>query len=391
VIPILAAAVVSVAQQPADRWAPVAEVIEAAIADRAFPGAVLAVGRRDTVLLLRAFGTMGYRGQGAQTHRRTDAQVEAAVETTTVYDLASLTKVVGLTTAIMMVVDEARLDLDAPVGRYLTAFGRAHGEAITVRHLLTHSSGLPAWKPYWQTARSRREVFALAAREPLEYPTGTRVLYSDVGAIVLTEVVERLTGERLDRWLRRRLFEPLGMASTRFLPPRSWLPRIAPTEVDTTWRRRLVHGTVHDENAHAMSGVSGHAGLFGTAGDLVRFAQMMLRGCRIEGSGDRGIGSGQLVRPATIAEFTRVQNPALSHRALGWETPNGENSAGTRLSARAYGHTGFTGTMLWIDPAQDLFVVLLTNRVHPTRDNTRIFAVRRQVMDAVVAAAREPD
>jgi CubicO group peptidase (beta-lactamase class C family) len=248
-------------------------------------------------------------------------------------------------------------------------------------------------------------MFDLAAREPQDYEPCTKMIYSDLGAITLTEMVETLTGERLDRYLRRRLFEPLGMRDTRFNPPRTWRARIAPTEYDTTWRHRLVHGTVHDENAAAMGGVSGHAGLFGTAPDLVRFAQMMLggglypssrarsrtlvrgaRGSGASGAASEGDPDIRFVAESTLAAFTRVQEPQLSHRALGWETPNGQNSAGSRLSARAFGHTGFTGTSIWMDPEQDLFVILLTNRVYPTRENTQVFAVRRAVADVAVEA-----
>ncbi len=390
---LIAALAVTAQQDSMDRWAPLAHAVEEAIASRAFPGAVVAVGRRDTVLYLHAFGRTAY-GQGR------------AVTNRTVYDVASLTKVVGLTTAVMMLHEDGRLDLSAPVRGYVQLFGYAHDSTITIRHLLTHSSGLPAWRPYWQRARSRDEVVDAAAAEPLEYPTGTRTVYSDVGAINLTRAVEVLTGERLDRYLARRLFEPLGMRDTRFNPPRSWRSRIAPTEVDTTYRHRLVHAEVHDENAFAMGGVSGHAGLFSTAEDLTRFAQMMLgsgvfpssrAGARALVPGRRAPGMSaadserghdiQFVRAETIAEFTRRQQPELSHRALGWETPNGENSAGTRLSVRAFGHTGFTGVSLWIDPELDLFVILLTNRVHPTRENTQIVQVRRQVADLAVAAA----
>ncbi len=390
-------AAVLVTQDPADRWATLARTVESAIEARAFPGAVVAIGRRDTVLYLRGFGHLTYEGRGTRGEGRgTTAPVPVTVRT--VYDLASLTKVVGLTTAIMMLVDEGCVDLDAPARGYVQMFGYAHGPEVTVRRLLTHSGGLAAWKPLFQQSRDRRTIMDLAEREPEEYPPGTRMVYSDLGAITLTDMVETLTGERLDRHLKRRLFEPLGMRDTRFNPPRSWRSRIAPTEVDTTWRHRLVHGTVHDENAAAMGGVSGHAGLFGTAPDLVLFAQMMLgggargegrgtreeRGTRREERGDDGI---RIVRPETVAEFTRVQEPALSHRALGWETPNGQNSAGSRLSARAFGHTGFTGTSIWMDPEQDLFVILLTNRVHPTRENTQVFAVRRAVADLAVEIA----
>ena len=411
--------VLALMQQPdSAHFAPIARYLEESVQRGAFPGAVVAVGRRDTVLYLHAVGRTTYAG-GRE------------VATSTVYDLASLTKVVGLTTAIMMLVEEGRVNLDAPVRSYVQMFGYAHDSTITVRHLLTHSSGLPAWRPYWQqvrtgaqghrgdtgtaaqtrpgTARQREAVFDLAAREPLEYATGTRMIYSDVGAINLTRMVEALTGERLDRFLARRLFEPLGMRTARFLPPTTWRPRIAPTEVDTTYRHRLVHGQVHDENAFAMSGLSGHAGLFGSAEDLARFAQMMLRGGTMpssrarsrdlvhgaRGSGFQGSASERdpdirLVQDSTIAAFTRVQEPALSQRALGWETPSGQNSAGSRLTPRAFGHTGFTGVAIWIDPGQDLFVVLLTNRVHPTRENTLVFEVRRRVADLASELAATP-
>jgi CubicO group peptidase (beta-lactamase class C family) len=382
---LLSFALAMTMQDTTDRWAPLARVIEAGIAERAFPGAVVAIGRRDTVLYLRAFGQMTYGEDGSEGSKGSKGSEVSVVSTRTVYDLASLTKVVGLTTAIMMLVDEGKVDLDAPVSRYVPEFGATHDSTITVRRLLTHSSGLPAWRPMYQTARDRRGMFALAEAEPLEYPTGTRMVYSDLGAITLTDMVERITGQRIDRFLEARLFRPLGMRDTRYGPPRSWRSRIAPTEVDTTWRHRLVHGEVHDENAAKMDGVSGHAGLFGTAPDLVRFAQMVLAG-----SGEQGAGSvqPQLVRPETVREFTRRQDAALSSRALGWDTPSENSSAGSRMSARAFGHTGFTGTSMWMDPEQDLFVILLTNRVHPTRENAGIHAVRRAVADAAVEGAQ---
>ncbi|MDP3774941.1 MAG: serine hydrolase domain-containing protein [Gemmatimonadales bacterium] len=380
-------AMVAASQDTSGRWLPLTRGLEEAVQRRAFPGAVVAVGRRDTVLYLRAFGHLDYE------HR-------APVTTRTVYDLASLTKVVGLTTAIMMLVENGRVDLDAPVRGYVQLFGYTHDSTITVRHLLTHSSGLPAWKPYFQQAGTRGDIFDRAAHEPIENPTGTRMVYSDVGAIILTNMVETMTGERLDRYVQRLLFQPLGMRHMRYRPPPSWLPRIAPTEMDTTYRHRLVHGVVHDENAYAMGGVSGHAGLFGTAPDLVRFAQMMLRGGTFpssrassralvmgaHGPGFAGAASERdveigFVRAETIAAFTRRQDSAFSSRALGWDTPDGLNSAGTRLGPHAFGHTGFTGTSIWMDPDQDLFVILLTNRVHPTRENTQIFEVRRRVAD----------
>jgi CubicO group peptidase (beta-lactamase class C family) len=366
-------------------WAPLQRLLESCVARQAFPGAVVAVGRHDTVLYLRAFGHLDY------THGR-------RVTPRTVYDLASLTKVVGLTTAMMQLVAAGKVALDTPAVRYVPAF---HDRAVTVRQLLTHSSGLPAWKPLWQQVHSRTEMFALVDAEPLDQPPGTRTVYSDLGAMVLTQVVENVTGERLDRYLQARVFRPLGMRDTRFLPPASWRSRIAPTEMDTAYRHRLLRGEVHDENAAAMGGISGHAGLFGTAPDLVRFAQFLLRTLRGGGSSGRArpAGSraasgahprGAVVDSATVAMFTAVQNPALSSRALGWDTPGEGSSAGARLTPRAFGHTGFTGTSIWIDPGQDLFIVLLTNRVHPTRQNEQILAVRPRVADLAVEAAGPP-
>ena len=376
---LLLAATLLVSAQDSARWAPLARVIDSALASRAFPGAVVAVGRHDSVLYLKAFGHLEYESR-------------EPVQTSTIYDIASLTKVVGLTTAMMQLVAQQRVELDSPAARYVPPF---HDRSVTVRQLLTHSSGLPAFKQWWTRVHSRDDMFALADAEPLEAPPGTRMVYSDIGALVMTQIVEYVSGEKLDAWLDARLFRPLGMADTRFNPPPSLLPRIAPTEMDNNWRHGMVRGQVHDENAASMGGVSGHAGMFSTAPDLARFAQMML-GCfavaprTSHGSSDarRTTHDARVVDCETVRMFTTVQQPGFSSRALGWDTPSGTSSAGSLMSAQAFGHTGFTGTSMWMDPAQDLFVILLTNRVHPTRENTQIFAVRRAVADAAVAASR---
>jgi CubicO group peptidase (beta-lactamase class C family) len=296
-----------------------------------------------------------------------------------VYDLASLIKVIGLTTACLMLVSEGKLDLDAPVQRYVPAFRGPGKERVTIRHLLTHSSGLPAWRPLYIEATTRATAFALADTTALLRQAGDTFVYSDIGAIVLTQVVEAITSERLDGYLDARVFRPLQMPSTRFLPPSAWRDRIAPTE--RSQDGTIIRGTVHDENAWKLGGVSGHAGLFSSAGDLARFAQWLL-----EQRGRPGVSRPQL--PAELVlEFTRRQNlPPGSSRALGWDTPSENSSAGTKLGARAFGHTGFTGTSIWIDPDQDLFIILLTNRVHPTRENSRIARVRPRVADLVVGA-----
>jgi CubicO group peptidase (beta-lactamase class C family) len=338
----------------------------------AFPGAVVAVGRHGELALLAAVGHYG----------QDDPR---PVEPGTIYDLASVTKVVGLTTACLILVSEGRLDLDAPVRRYVPAFRGGARDGVTIRHLLTHAAGLPAWAPLFREATSRRGVFAIVDTTTLLRAPGDTFVYSDLGAILLTQVVERITGERIDRYLAERVFAPLGMATTRYLPPASWRPFIAPTEHDTVFRHRVLRGEVHDENAGRMDGVSGHAGLFATAPDLVRYAWWML-------SQVRSTCSVLCVRSDVIRAFvTRQHLPPGSTRALGWDTPSdsGYSSAGQLLSRRSFGHTGFTGTSLWMDPERDLFVILLTNRVHPTRANARIGRVRARVADLVAEAVRE--
>ena len=338
-------------------------VLERGLAEKAYPGAIAVVGDRHEAIATVAVG-----------HQ--DWAASPKVDEYTIWDLASLTKVIGTTTALMQLWADHRVDLDAPVQRYLPEFVGPHKELVTVRHLLTHSSGLPGWRPLYKEATSPAEALRLLYQTPLDTLPGVRMVYSDLGAMLLGKIVERVSGEPLDVYLRRHVFAPLGMTSTMFKPPKRLLPRIAPTERDP-WRGRLVHGEVHDENAYFLGGVSGHAGLFSDAADLSRFARMYLEGGQLDGA--------RIVTPAAIDTFTRVQDSALSNRALGWEVPNGSNSAGHEMSNRAFGHTGFTGTSIWIDPARDLFVILLTNRVDPTRDNPRLGPVRVQLADAVVS------
>ena len=334
-------------------------ILARALADSAFPGAVAVVGLSDTVIV-RAVG-------------RLDAEDPAAPTIDeTLWDLASLTKVVATTSALMQLVSSGSVALDEPVRRYLPEWTAPGSEAVTVRHLLTHSGGLPAWRPLHKEAPdSPAAALALALSTPLDTVAGVRYVYSDVGAIVLGKLVERVSGMPLDVYLAQRLWAPLGMSRTSFKPAVSQRAFAAPTEYDP-WRQRKMRGEVHDENAYALGGVSGHAGLFSTGDDLARFARALLDG-RLPG-----------VSAATFREFTRRQDSTLSHRALGWETATGSNSAGSRMSARAFGHTGFTGTSLWVDPSHGVFVVLLTNRVNPTRENRRIGAVRVRLADAVL-------
>ena len=304
-----------------------------------------------------------------------DWAASPAADENTLWDMASLTKVVGMTSAIMQLSESGRVDLDAPVQRYVEEFRGPNKERVTVRQLLTHSSGLTAWRPLYKETTSPEEARALAIASALDTLPGIRMVYSDLGAIILGVIVERVSGERLDAYLARHVFGPLGMTSTQYRPPADVRMRIAPTEYDP-WRQRHLRGEVHDENAFSLGGVSGHAGLFSTGRDAARLARMYLNGGTLEGV--------RVVSPETIRRFTTVQDSMLSNRALGWETPNGVNSAGRLMKRPAFGHTGFTGTSIWVDPSRDLFVILLTNRVNPTRQNLRIGGVRTTLADAVV-------
>jgi CubicO group peptidase (beta-lactamase class C family) len=306
---------------------------------------------------------------------------------TTVYDLASLTKVVGLATAAMLAVDDARLELDAPVQRYIPAFTGPGKERVTVRMLLAHASGLPAWRPLNREVTTRSEAFALTDSTPLDSAPGAATVYSDLGAIVLTQAVESVYAERIDSLLERRVFQPLGMTTVRYLPPANDQERTAPTELDP-WRGRVLRGEVHDENASRMDGVSGHAGLFGSVTDLLTFAEWMIDGWN-EGSRERGSSVPPFPR-SLVQTFTRRQHLVPgSSRALGWDTPSPGGSAGALLSPRAFGHTGFTGTSLWIEPDHQVAIVLLSNRVNPTRDNPRWAPVRAGVADRVMTTLLE--
>jgi CubicO group peptidase (beta-lactamase class C family) len=357
-----------------DQLRPVFDLLDSSVTAGAFPGGVLAVGFRNQ-LVVRPFGKL-----------TRDAKAPP-VTADTIYDMASLTKVVVTTSSAMMLVQQKRLDLDAPVGRYLPEFLAAAKSdpnptwraRVTVRMLLLHDSGLPAHRDFYKEAKGYDAVLAKVFAEPLVHEPGTQVEYSDLGFIMLGEIIQRLTGETLEQFAKSHVFASLGMKDSLYNPPVSLRLRIAPTEFDADFRKRLLRGEVHDENAWAMGGISGNAGLFSTAGDVAAFAQMMLNG---------GIYAHHrlLTRPA-IEQFTQRQTVGDSARTLGWDVPTPPtSSAGHFFSPESFGHTGFTGTSLWIDPERQLFVVLLTNRVNPTRTNEQIRQVRPAVHDAIIQA-----
>jgi CubicO group peptidase (beta-lactamase class C family) len=301
------------------------------------------------------------------------------------YDIASLTKVVATTTLVAKLAEgdfPVPIDLDAKVERYLPEWaGGPQPEwrsRVTVRHLLTHTSGLPPFKEYWRTSKSKQDTLDKIFKEPLEYEPGTKEVYSDLGIILMAEIIERLTGKPLDVLAHEFIFAPLGMTNSMYNPPKKIWPTVAPTEMDNQYRHRQIQGEVHDENAAAIGGVSGHAGVFSTAPDLAAFCQMLLNG---------GVYAHQrILRRATIAEFTTPQQLSSGTRTLGWAAPTPGGSSGQFFGPHSFGHTGFTGTSIWVDPDKQVFVVFLTNRVYPTRENQKHIKVRPALHDAVMQA-----
>ncbi len=354
----------------AERLARIDRIMARAIKAGGFPGGVVVVGRRGATALEKGYGTLGYSNKTRVVPERT------------IYDLASLTKVVATTTAIMLLYDQGKVKLDDPVTTYLPAFGGGAKDDITIRLLLEHRSGLPAGKDLWRVAWTPDEARRSAIATPLECSPGSCVIYSDIGADVLGFVAEAVSGQRLDVFLQERVFDPLDMKETAFRPHWTLRERTAPTELNPP-RGYPLWGEVHDENAFALGGIAGHAGLFSTASDLAVFAQMMLNGGELNGI--------RIVADSTVALFT-ARTAAKGNRALGWDTCERDTSCGKHLSERAFGHTGFTGTSLWIDPDRNLFVILLTNRVHAARARrpSKVIAdIRADVADVAALSIRD--
>ena len=341
------------------------QVLEDAVAGHAFPAAVIEVGNTGQPLWRQAFGRLTFDPDAAP------------ASGDTIFDLASLTKVISTTPLVMQQFERGVLALDDPVSGHLAAWNGDDRAEVTLRDLLAHCSGLPSWRPYFRDIEGRAAYETAISAEPLEYPPRSRSVYSDLDFILLGFIVDgRLPlAERFALMLSQ-----MGIVEEiQFKPPSLWHARIAPTENDP-WRGRLLTGEVHDENAAALGGIAGHAGLFGTAAAVGSYARHLLQVLD---------GRSGVFRGATLEEFvTRRADVPASSRALGWDTMLPTSSCGTLMSARAFGHTGFTGTSLWIDPENDVYVVLLTNRVHPDRANDAIARVRRAVHDAVMGELR---
>jgi CubicO group peptidase (beta-lactamase class C family) len=343
-------------------------ILQQAAANQSFPCATAAVTHRGKLTALKAFGHFTYE----------DGSPPALPDT--IFDLASITKVMATTSMALLLYQRGLLDIDVPVVGIVPEFADdesgtsdpRRGE-VTLRMLLAHSSGLPAHLNLYERASTREEVTLLAARTPLTNSPGTRFEYSDLGFIVLAEALMRLADERLDTFCQREVFGPLGLARTGFNPPVEQRLEIPPTGNDQGFRQRVLQGEVHDDNAGAMGGIAGHAGLFAPAEDVALFAQAMLE------------GNAPVFRRDSIAIFTKRElHPVDTTRTLGWDTPSESSLAGKYFSPGSFGHLGFTGTSLWIDPVRQISITLLTNRTWPDGKNIGIRQVRPEFHDAVM-------
>ena len=346
------------------------EILNKGIEAHAFPGASVAVTHRGKLVVLRAAGRFTYEPGSPE------------VTAATIFDLASVSKVVATTGMAMILYERGLLDLEAPVAALVPEFmgsGRSRGDArrkgVTIHMLLAHSSGLPAYEKLFERASSKEGLLSLAFATDLTAEPGSRAEYSDIGFIILGEVLERIADESLDRFCQREIFGGLGMTHTTFNPPSAWRSSIPPTSRSDNSRDRIIQGEVQDENAYVMGGVAGHAGVFSSATDLAIFANAMLNEGR------------PLIRPETLKLFTgRESSPVLTSRALGWDTPSFPSQSGKHFSANSFGHLGYTGTSLWIDPQRQLSIATLTNRTWPDSSSAGIQQVRPMFHDAIVEA-----
>jgi len=342
------------------------DIIESAIKDSAFPGAVVLISIDGNIIYEKAFEHLTYN------------DTSAAVTKNTIYDIASLTKVIATTTTAMICYDKKLFSLDDPVAKYIPEFSQNGKEKVTIKNLLLHNSGLPVFKRFYKNYSSADEVINDIYKTPLSYEPGSKTVYSDLGFITLTKIVEQVTGKSFDTFCNEEIFNPVQMNSTFFNPPDSLQYKIAPTEYDNYWRNKLIWGEVHDETASLLNGVAGHAGLFSTAKDISNLLQLLLNGGTFNGH--------QVIKTETVKLFTSIYSDK-STRALGWDTKSRKkSSAGNLFDITSFGHLGFTGTSVWVDPTRELFVVLLTNRVYPTRENKKLYKVRPVLHDAVINA-----
>jgi CubicO group peptidase (beta-lactamase class C family) len=365
-------AIVAAPLDQTSRFAPAYQVLREAIASQAFPGCAFGVIADGQVLLQDALGHFTYDDDAPQ------------VTSQTIFDVASLTKVVSTTATAMLLYQRGQLDLDLPLGELLPGFvvGRAPGEnahRVTLRHLLAHNSGLPGYVEFFRSVSTPADLLRACLELPIEGAPGVRTEYSDPGFILLGKALEVITREQLAAWAQREIFGPLDLASTLFCPPERIHHAIPPTEEDTTFRHRRIQGEVQDENAFLLNGAAGHAGLFSNVPDLLRFANEILQAVRPEKHSENSF----LFQKDTIDQFAQRQDPQGSSRALGWDTPSADSSAGRHFSRNSIGHLGYSGCSLWIDLDAAIAVVLLTNRTWPDRKCQLIREVRPAFHNAV--------
>ncbi len=348
----------------------VRKTVEGAIKDSAFPSAVVAVMQNGRVLFHEAFGRLTYDTLSART------------DTNTIYDLASVTKVLATTLCLMRLYDEGKIRLTDSVKTFIPEFGNRGKEKILIRNLLIHDSGLIPFRRYSQFCPSADSALRHIYNDTLIKPVGDSTIYSDLNFILLGEIIRRITGKPLNDYFQETFAQPLGLRHTLFAPPDSLRYRIAPTEVDCTWKLPFARPLVHDPTAALSGGVSGHAGLFSTASDILALMQVVMNG----GS----FGGRTFFKKETVELFT-LRDSVHRVRALGWDVRDtGEKaSTGKYFSMQSYGHLGYTGTSVWVDPTRQLCVVFLTNRVYPTSANNKIRAVRRLLHDAVIESLDE--
>lgn len=363
-------------EDPRERFSAAYRVLGDAIAARAFPGCAFGVLAAGDIVLQDSLGRFTYDPDSP------------AVEAETIFDIASLTKVVATTAAAMLLFERGRLDLETPLGELLPGFvvGRPPGDRarhVTLRHLLAHNSGLPGYARLFETAATPTALLRVCLELPIEAEPGTRAEYSDLGFILLGKGLEVLMREDLAAWTRREIFQPLSLAHTLFSPPPSACASIPPTEDDTQYRHRRIQGEVQDENASVLKGVAGHAGLFSNVPDLLRFSGAILDSTNATAAEPT---ASRLFHPATVQYFAERQDPKGSSRALGWDTPSEPSSSGRCFSAHSIGHLGYSGCSLWIDLDARIAVALLTNRTWPDRCSQQIKQVRPAFHDAVRAA-----
>lgn len=365
-------------------------LVQQAITNGDSPGAAYAVGKDNQIVHMAALGHHMY------------CPDSPADEVSTIWDMASCSKVVGCTPAAMILFDEGKLKLDEPVAKVLPAFGQNGKDKITPRNLLLHDSGLEADLHDVEQYTTADEFMNAVYASPLAYPTGTKTVYSDLSMITLGKMIEKITGQSLDVFVKERVFEPIGMTDSMYRVPTNLRPRCAPTEPVNDWRKKLramrhesftpirgchpdahlyIQGEVHDPSAEVLNGISGNAGVFSTCPDVCKYTQMMLN----EGVTQDGK---RIIKAETIRTWTRKQN-TIGSRGLGWDTSRGPYSQfASAFSTKSFGHTGYTGTSIWADPQGKIFGILLTNRVHPTAENNKLTHFRRVFYNAVAQATQ---